>query len=128
MNNGMRIAAQGMNALALKHGIIATNLANVNTTGYKSDLAITKSFQSFFDEQLGLKGGGIEIDKTAIRFEQGALTPTGNKFDFALEGEGFFVVQTENGERLTRNGSFGLNSNRELVTKDGYSVMGRVEQ
>lgn len=124
MNNAARIAAQAMNALSLRHDIISSNLANVNTSGYKSDVATMRSFQSVFNEKLGLTGGGVAVDSTSVRFDQGTLVNTGNKFDFAIEGEGFFVIQTPQGQMLTRNGGFVLNQNGELSTKDGSIVLG----
>lgn len=124
MSSGSRIAAQGMNALMLQHDIVTNNLANVNTAGYKSDALTVSSFQSIFNEKLGLQGGGVNVTGTVPRLEQGILMKTGNALNAALSGKGFFVVTTPDGERYTRNGSFSVNDNNELVNGEGYPVMG----
>jgi len=91
--------------------VIANNLANAQTTGFKRD----------FSRMLETEDGftlGTQVDLTT-----GEFMPTGSQLDAAIDGPGFFVVQTSNGVRYTRNGSFLLSSDGELVTKDGAKVL-----
>lgn len=128
---------------------IANNLANVDTTAYKSDEAIHKSFPQLLlrrmntDEAIvshsaripivgnvdkspmvGKLGTGVELNEVYTVQTQGALKETKNPFDLALNGQGFFVVQTPEGERLTRNGSFLIGPEGYIVTKEGYPLLG----
>lgn len=89
--------------------ILSNHLANVNTAGFKSQ---TLSF------------GQMLQDRMTIDFDQGAILPTGNPLDLALNGDGFFKIQTDQGVRYTRNGSFGLDTNGVLVTSSGNPVLG----
>jgi len=127
---------------------ISNNLANVDTTGYKRDTAIQKAFPELLLRRMsddgvtqfpfrnppvgsydvapvvGSVGTGVETSEYYTAFSQGALKQTENSFDLALEGEGFFAVQTPYGERYTRNGSFLIGPEGMLVTKQGYPVLG----
>jgi len=89
---------------------VSNNLANADTTGFKKD---TISFDKQFKAR---------INKD---FSQGAILTTGNPLDFALSGEGFFKIETPEGIRYTRNGSFSLDSNGILVDQNGNLVMGQ---
>jgi len=91
--------------------VIANNLANANTTGFKRD------FGHIYEKELGF-GAGTQVD-----LSPGVLSSTGNDLDVAIDGAGFFVIETPNGRRYTRSGNFGLNSTGELVTRDGMRVM-----
>ena len=127
-------AATGMTAQNLNVDVIANNLANVNTTGFKRGRA---NFQDLMYQQikspgadassagtqvptgiqigLGVKAAGVENI-----FLEGSLKPTGNPLDFAIEGRGFFQIQMPNGElAYTRAGSFSLDSQGQIVTADG---------
>jgi flagellar basal-body rod protein FlgG len=73
---------------------------------------------------IGKMGTGVEVNEVYTRFAQGSLKQTENNFDVSLEGEGFFSVTTPEGERYTRNGSFLIDRDGFLVTKDGYQVLG----
>lgn len=124
MNRALDIAAQGMNVLAQKHEIIANNLANVNTAGFKRELMPSRSFASIFDEQLGLVGGGVSAQKPVIKGGQGAITQTGNPLNVAISGEGYFVVQNGDQEAYTRSGSFNINAEGDLVNSSGLQILG----
>ncbi len=89
---------------------VSNNLANADTTGFKKD---TLSFDKQFKAQ---------INKD---FEQGNILTTGNPLDFALSGQGFFKIETQEGIRYTRNGSFTLDTNGILVDQNGNFVMGQ---
>ena len=73
---------------------------------------------------IGTINAGIRLDKIQVNFAQGQLHATGNDLDLALRGEGFYQVETPQGLRFTRDGSFKLNANSELVTSEGYRVLG----
>jgi flagellar basal-body rod protein FlgG len=92
--------------------IVANNLANIQTAGFKRD------FGSILQSDDGYDIG------TSIDMSEGELVNTGNGLDAAIDGSGFFVIQTDNGIRYTRNGSFVLDSQGGLVTKDGAKVLG----
>src|SRR6185436_20457669 len=85
---------------------VANNLANANTTGFKRD------FGHIFQNEVGFDAA------THIDLAPGELIATGNELDVALNGPGFFVVDTPNGMRYTRAGNFALNAAGEIVTKD----------
>lgn len=101
--------------------IVANNIANSATTGYRQEGLVFSEFVK------GMKGGpSLSMGHGNVRqtsFVQGTLTQTGGTYDFAIEGEGFFLIQTPDGERLTRAGSFTPNGQGDLVTADGYSVL-----
>ena len=127
MSSGFYTTYLGMQARQDAMDVLANNLANVNTTGFKGDAAFFRAYQNALDDA----GDQTNIDKstnlenTKTDFSTGALHTTGRELDAAIDGEGFFVVQTPGGERYTRDGSFTLNSNGQLVTHDGYTVTGR---
>lgn len=100
-----------MGSMAQEHrmNVFANNLANVATPGFKKDVPV-------FD--------GYQVKNTSIYWGQGSINHTGNKFDLALHGPGFFQVETPDGVRYTRNGTFTVNSEGEVVNKDGYPVLG----
>lgn len=133
MIRGIYSSASGMMAEMTRTDATANNLANANTTGYKKDVAVSKDFASVMitrindgqDADIGAMGRGTVIDEIAVNQEAGAIRNTGNDLDMAVDGKGFFVVQTPNGVRYTRNGAFTRSSQGELVTQDGYQVLGQ---
>jgi len=100
--------------------VTANNLANMNTPGYKGDKLF---YQAFSDELNGQSVSGVSARQT-MSMQQGAFEATNNPFDFAIEGGGFFVVENEEGQFLTRNGRFKLNSEGYLVDSQGAMVQG----
>lgn len=149
MIRGLYTAASGMVAQEHRMDAISNNIANADTEGYKRDIAAFKAFPELMLRRLneeitplppsrvppplgsvdtapvvGRLGTGVELNEIYTVFEQGSLKQTENPFDMALESEGFFVVDTPTGERLTRNGSFHLGPEGLLVTKEGYPVLG----
>ena len=139
----MYTGAAGMVAQMHRMDILSNNLANVDLNGYKRDTAIHKAFPELLIRRLndngvykfpfgsadiapiaGKIGTGVEMNESYTDFTQGSLKETENSFDLALEGKGFFVVQTPMGERYTRNGSFTLGKEGMLLTKEGYPVLG----
>lgn len=126
------IAASRQATLRREMQTIANNLANVNTTGFKADRMM------FVEHLVKSEGGERLIDPklafvrdiaTRVDFSEGPLEATGNELDVAIRGEGFFVVQTENGdERFTRSGRFQLNADGELTTPEGNRILGEGNQ
>ncbi len=115
--------------------ILSNNLANVNTVGFKEDRAY---FQLLETEPTALPGGdadeqlpiepvllGDPILESYVNFSQGSLRQTGNPLDLAIEGDGFFNVQTPEGVKYTRNGNFVLGEDGLLMTTGGYPVLGQ---
>jgi len=121
---GMEIATRGLEAMVLQQAIIANNLANVNTAGFKGDALLLKSFRSVLKNTMDDTGGSLQVDGVAMKSGQGDLTPTSGTFDVALQGEGFFVIDTPDGDRYTRSGNFTLDSSGQMVTQNGLAVLG----
>lgn len=137
----LHVARTGLDAQNFRMQVIANNLANVNTTGFKRDRA---SFQALAYQQVtpagasasadnlyatGLNlGTGVRLNGTARTETQGSLTATGNMLDMALEGAGFFQVQLEDGRTgYTRAGNFSLSADGTIVTADGKSLVPAIQ-
>ncbi|MFW8593756.1 flagellar hook-basal body complex protein [Cribrihabitans neustonicus] len=101
--------------------VVANNIANSATTGYRQEGLIFSEYVQRTPGQGSLSMARANIYNTSM--EQGAMTQTGGTFDFAIEGDGFFMVETPQGERLTRSGAFSPNAEGDLVTMDGYRVL-----
>jgi flagellar basal-body rod protein FlgF len=101
--------------------IVANNIANSATTGYRQEGLIFSEYIKASPDGRSLSMGNGNTHNTS--FVQGTLTQTGGTFDFAIEGDGFFLVETPAGERLTRAGSFSTNAEGDLVTPDGFRVL-----
>ncbi|KEJ90552.1 flagellar hook-basal body complex protein [Sulfitobacter donghicola] len=101
--------------------VVANNIANSSTTGFRAEGVIFSEYVKSVDGGPSLSMGQGNVGKTS--FEQGGLEQTNGTFDFAIEGDGYFVVQTPLGDRLTRAGSFSPNAAGELVTPDGFPVL-----
>ncbi len=101
--------------------VVANNIANAATTGYRQEDLIFSEFIATTDEGPSISMATANIQTTST--QQGALTRTGGTLDFAIEGDGFFLIQTPQGERLTRAGSFSTSAAGDLVTHDGYPVL-----
>ncbi|MFH0976212.1 MAG: flagellar basal-body rod protein FlgF [Spirochaetota bacterium] len=143
MLRGIYTGASGMITQQAKLDTIANNLANADKTAYKKDITIFKAFPDMVirrvnDDGVGIVpagsydtmpfvgklGTGAEVNEVYTEFEQGSLQRTENPFDLALEGRGFFTVETERGDRYTRDGGFTVSSEGLLVTKNGNPVLG----
>jgi flagellar basal-body rod protein FlgG len=133
----LAIAATGMNAQQTNVEVIANNIANINTTGFKRSRAEFTDLLYQAERAAGTpnRGGqeaipegaqiGLGVRTTAIRnlHMQGSLASTGNKLDLALNGRGWFQVAGANGENFyTRAGAFNKNATGQIVTADGYVV------
>lgn len=168
MWRGLYTAATGMISEQKRTDVIANNIANAATTGYKKDIAIHKEFHNMLIQRvndfenggalgmdvapfntlaelgtskeditqikgftadpfnrpsIGRLGLGDYIDEIAVDYQQGALESTGNTFDLAIVGDGFFAVQTPDGVRYTRNGAFFKNNAGYLQDIRGYNLL-----
>lgn len=109
------------NGLLREMQVLANNIANASTTGYRQQGLI-------FSEYVVRTDGGpsVSMARASVRnvsMSQGALTETGGRYDFAIEGDGFFLVDTPAGERLTRAGNFTTSPQGDLVTLAGHPVL-----
>lgn len=135
--NSLQIAATGMKAQELNVEVISNNIANMRTTGFKR---VRAEFQDLLYQDLrrvgstssdsgttvptGIQiGYGVKTGATSRIMSQGSLTNTEKELDVAIRGDGFFEITLPNGQTAyTRDGSFELNENGQLVTLDGYEV------
>ncbi|WP_170399451.1 flagellar hook-basal body complex protein [Ruegeria arenilitoris] len=101
--------------------LVANNIANANTTGYRAQGLVFSEFVRDLPGNPSLSMARAEVRNTSL--QQGLLTETGGQFDFAIEGDGFFMVQTPSGNRLTRAGAFSPSAEGDLVTMDGHRVL-----
>jgi len=115
MIKGIYTAARGLNSRMKNLEIVANNLANINTTGYKREVPFSEIINKF---------GKVDIQK-ATDYQQGNLVETSNPLDMAINGDGFFVVQGANGPELTRDGRFNISDEGYLVNQQGDKVIGR---
>ena len=138
---GLYTSASGMLAEATRHEVIANNLANVSTTGFKRDVAVLRQHPVQFlhrlsDNVMGLngvlmdlapaigsRGEGAQVESILPNLQQGTLIDTDNPTDMALQGEGFFTVDTVRGRRYSRQGNFTLDAQGRLVTMGGDPVL-----
>lgn len=124
MAGGTYTALSGLRARIEQLDRLAADIANVGTAGYKSERTTTVAahrpdFSQALETAIDVAAGPGRVD-----FRSGLITPTGRDLDFAIEGTGFFEVQTPAGIRYTRNGQFELRSDGTLVTRDGMPVLG----
>jgi len=144
MTQAIYTATSGARAYGMRLNVLTQNLSNINTIGFKQDQAI---FRTCLPHSEASTGGTLEktgvsyipevlvpydmtnpfvvFDRTQTDFSSGQLKPTGNALDLGLQGNGFFSIQTPDGIRYTRNGSFTLNEEGVLVTQNGFPVLGQ---
>ncbi|MDH7602765.1 MAG: flagellar hook-basal body protein [Armatimonadota bacterium] len=137
MIRALYTAASGLVAEANKQDVIANNIANAQTPGFKRERVTKVSFAEVFRRQVAFgKSKDLEsypssavepvlttLDQS-VDMSQGSIRPTDNPLDLAIDGPGFFEVAYPDGVRYTRAGNFTLNSQRELCTLDGAKVQG----
>ncbi len=126
MDNTKYIALSRQMALWKQMNVVSNNVANMNTTGFKQEGTIFSTFvsQTFNAKDIGNDPVYFTQDlATYTDFLEGALVETGNTFDVALQGDGFFAIETDNGTSYTRKGNFTLDRNGMIVTTDGYPVL-----
>ena len=142
MVKGLYAAYTGMVNQQNRMDVLSNNLANADTTGFKKEGSTSQSFDSVLaykikdqsyaarSQQIGTMNLGVKIGENYVDYSQGAFRNTGNTYDLALSGDGFFRVQFTDKEgntstKYTRDGSFTLNKDGYLVTKDGDYVLGQ---
>lgn len=129
---------RSMNVLQTRQDKTSNNIANANTSGFKFQDVMQSTLESkdminytgrnHRKQNLGGYIFGNQVDEIYKNFSQGSLSETGKWTDFAIGGNGFFTIQMEDGElAYTRNGNFRLDSENQLVTMDGYHVLGMDE-
>ena len=131
MSGGMYLAAAGALVQQMRLEMLSNNVANINTIGYKAEKSVfSVPPETPAAENESARGPHPSLSPyappflTVIDFSQGAIRQTGNPLDVAIDGDGFFSVQTPQGVQYTRQGSFTLNADGVLVTQDGYPVLG----
>ena len=136
MDPALWIAKTGLEAQQTRMAVTANNLANVNTTGFKRSRAVFEDLlyqnngqagaQSSEETQLNsglMVGTGVRVVATEKIFNQGNLVQTGNSMDMAIQGRGFFQILTPDGSLgYTRDGTFQMNADGEMVTAKGYAL------
>lgn len=143
VNSGIYVALSGAKLQELRLEIAANNLANVNTSGYKADRVASSSFEFELAQLVddAVRRDPLPLDETypetpydiaysktfrvGTSFSQGTTQVTGNPLNIALEGPGFFGVETPAGVRYTRQGNFAIDSSGRLMTSDGLQVRGK---
>ncbi len=111
---------QAMQVLQRSQDVTADNLANINTPGFKGNKLFYRMVRENMNGQEIMKS----VPMSQINLDQGILEPTGNVFDVAINGSGFFKVEQDDQEFLTRDGRFSLNSDGFLVNSNGAKVLG----
>lgn len=129
MQNTLLIGLSRQVALGRELDVVANNIANLNTTGFKTDGAVFEEYIGPTARAGDMTGPDSRISfvrdrATWIDMRQGSIERTGNPLDVAIDGSGFLAVQTPNGERYTRNGALQINAAGELVTSQGYQILG----
>ena len=128
MDNSLLVSLSQQLAAYRSMDVIANNIANASTPGFKRETAKFEEYVTHVrpsETQKGPQALSFVKDAGVVRdVGQGEMTSTGATLDFAINGKGFFAVQTPTGLRYTRDGHFSLNQDGQLVTSDGYAVQG----
>lgn len=129
MENTLLVGLSRQMVLERQMDVVANNVANVNTTGYKADRSLFEEFLNSRAHEDNFVGRDRRVSYVQDRgtfkdLSQGALEQTKNPLDVSVDGRGFLVVQTPAGERYTRDGGLQINNQGQLVTASGYPVLG----
>jgi flagellar basal-body rod protein FlgF len=122
MSNSIYATVSRQDGLLKELQVVANNIANTNTSGYKTDRAVFAEFLMRTGPETpslsmgGLAGHNFDLTQGTVKF-------TGGTFDLAIQGDGFFAVETEAGQRLTRAGNFQVSADGELIAPDGAKVL-----
>lgn len=122
MDNATYTTLTRQSGLLSEMQALANNIANASTTGYRAEGVIFAEYVA----NLGADAPSLSMASAEVRQTvqtQGGLSQTGGTFDLAIEGDGYFMVQTPQGDRMTRAGHFTPNENGDLVTMEGYPVL-----
>ncbi len=131
MIQGLYAAATGIMAIENQQALVANNIANAGTPGFRRQDAVNKGFYEVFlnklvsptrlNQEAG-PGGGVKVLETFTDTRNGVVTTTGNPLNVALMGPGYIAVETAQGDRFTRNGTLSVDTEGYLVTESGYRV------
>lgn len=129
MENSLLVGLSRQMVLERQLDVVANNVANVNTNGFKADQQLFEEYLTSGAHEDNFRGQDRRVsyvqDRGTYRdFTQGSFERTGNALDVAIEGNGFLAVQTTAGERYTRDGSLRINNVGQLVTSSGDAVLG----
>tara|TARA_B100000315_G_scaffold250360_1_gene283030 strand:+ start:1091 stop:1825 length:735 start_codon:yes stop_codon:yes gene_type:complete len=126
MENSAYIALSRQGALRRELDVVANNIANMNTTAYKGEsmmfvehLVKSRGSESFIPQKLAFARDVAQYQN----LEEGPVKMTGNPLDIAIHGDGYFVIDTEDGERYTRNGRLNLNEEGQLVNQNNLPIL-----
>ena len=128
MIRGMYSAASALDAAATNHEMVAENLANVTTPGYRRQALMFTAFSPLGEADPSAAGDylhDVRARQSYTQFNSGGLQHTGNPLDLALSGNAFFVLDGPNGPLYTRNGVFEMNAQGQLQSKGGLRVRGQ---
>jgi flagellar basal-body rod protein FlgF/flagellar basal-body rod protein FlgG len=129
MENTLLIGLSRQMALRRELDVVANNIANLNTTGFKADSQVFHEHLMPVARAERFTGSDRRLSYVVDHvtwhdFSQGPVQQTGNPLDLALDGKAFLTVETPGGERYTRNGALQINAQGQLVTSDGHRVLG----
>src|SRR5947199_3408482 len=129
MQNMLLVGLSRQMTLERQMDVVANNVANVNTSGYKADKSLFQEYLTSGAHEDNFSGKDRRVSYVTDRatyhdFAQGAAEPTKNPLDIAIDGRAFLVVQTPGGERYTRDGALQINAQGQLVTAAGNPVLG----
>ena len=132
MPYGMYLSAEGAQAQSRRLEVVAHNLANINTVGFKPDVtgfqarlaeAIQQRQAIHGDRSLDPVGGGVDVIDVTTNYSAGRLQETGNSLDLAIIGEGFFEIEAQGERYLTKAGNFTVDAQHRLVDSHGHPVL-----
>jgi flagellar basal body rod protein FlgG len=126
MSSGAYVALSGLQARTEQLNRLAGDLANLGTAGYKAERGTTAAAERPVDAFSNALQSAIDVAEgpRALDLRPGAVTTTGRDLDLAIEGRGFFVVDTPEGVRYTRNGHFTRRADDVITTEEGYALLG----
>jgi len=130
MENALLVGLSRQMVLNHELDVIANNIANIDTTGFKSDNATFSQYLMPHASDGNFAGAGKRISYVQdgggwVDMAQGPIQHTGDPLDVAIDGPGYLTVQTARGQRYTRNGALSINGSGQLVTSDGDAVIGQ---
>lgn len=136
MLRGLYTSALGLMTASKNQEVTANNLANAASPGYKKDRLVTQSFADILlyrlhdpledkPARVGFLSKGVRVSEVVTDYSRGVLSARDNPYSLAVKGEGYFVINTPQGERYTKSGDFTVSSEGLLVTADGWPVAGQ---
>lgn len=123
MDDGLHIVASSMNSVSRHLDVATYNAVNSTIPGFQNRVITTRSFETKLDRELAREPSLLNTEEVNA-FISGSVVPSANPMALALQGDGFFTIQTPKGRAYTRNGDFMLDKNGALTTRAGYPVLG----